>query len=155
MSTMTEVRLQRTISAPPSRVYRAWLDPDLLRRWLAPGEMTVTRVEGDERVGGTYRVWQASAEGEDVGGFEWELVELVPDERLVFVWRLVGPDRAVDTALDSRLTVTLRETPGGGTELTLVHDRLDAFAAAMPGIAEQVGPGWGMALDKLPAAVAA
>jgi uncharacterized protein YndB with AHSA1/START domain len=153
MSTMTEVRLQRTISAPPHRVYRAWLEPDLLRRWLAPGEMTVTRVEGDGRVGGTYRIWQASAEGEDVGGFEWEVVELVRDERLVFHWRFVGPDRAVDTALDSRLTVTLREAPGGGTELTLVHDRLDAFAAAMPDIAEQVGPGWGMALDKLPAAV--
>jgi uncharacterized protein YndB with AHSA1/START domain len=155
MSTMTEVRLQRTISAPPSRVYRAWLDPDMLRRWLAPGEMTVKRVEGDERVGGTYRIWQASAEGEDVGGFEWELVDLVPDERLVFVWRFVGPDRVVDTALDSRLTVTLREAPGGGTELTLVHDRLDAFAAATPDVAELIGTGWDMALDKLPAVVGA
>jgi uncharacterized protein YndB with AHSA1/START domain len=153
MSTMTEIRLQRTIPAPPNRVYRAWLEPDQLRRWLAPGEMTVKRVDGDERVGGTYRVWQASADGEDVGGFEWEVVELLPDERLVFLWRLVGPDRAVDTALDSRLTVTLRAAPGGGTELTLVHDRLDAFAAAMPDVAELVGPGWGMALDKLPGAV--
>jgi uncharacterized protein YndB with AHSA1/START domain len=149
MSTMTEIRMQRTIPAPPDRVYRAWLEPDLLRRWLAPGDMTVTRVEGDERVGGTYRVWQASADGEDVGGFEWELVELVPDERIVFLWRLLGPDRVVDPAHDSRLTVSLRQAPGGATELTLVHDRLDAFAAAMPDIVELVGPGWAMALDKL------
>ncbi len=155
MTTMTEVRLQRTIPATPDRVYRAWLEPEVLRRWLAPGEMTVTRVEGDERVGGAYRIWQASPEGDDVGGFEWELVELVPAERIVFLWRFVGADRQADPALDSRLTVTLREAPGGATELTLVHDRLDAFAAAMPDVAELVGPGWGMALDKLPAALGA
>jgi uncharacterized protein YndB with AHSA1/START domain len=152
MSTMTEVRLQRTIAAPPARVYRAWLDPDLLCRWLAPGSMSVKRAEGEERVGGTYRIWQADEHGEDVGGFEWELLELVPDERIVFLWRFVGPDRFADHALDSRLTVTLREAPGDGTELTLVHDRLDAFAAVMPGVAELVGPGWEMALDKLVAA---
>ena len=35
MTLMTAVRLQRTISAPPE-VDRAWLDPGLLRRWLAP-----------------------------------------------------------------------------------------------------------------------
>jgi uncharacterized protein YndB with AHSA1/START domain len=32
----TVVRLQRNISAPPERVYRAWLEPELLQRWLAP-----------------------------------------------------------------------------------------------------------------------
>ncbi|MDZ5446673.1 SRPBCC domain-containing protein [Micromonospora sp. 4G57] len=32
----TAVRLHRDLPAPPEKVYRAWLDPDLLRRWLAP-----------------------------------------------------------------------------------------------------------------------
>jgi uncharacterized protein YndB with AHSA1/START domain len=154
MKTMTEVRLQRTIPATPDRVYRAWLEPDLLCRWLAPGEMTVKRVEGDERVGGTYSIYQATPDGEDVGGFVWELLELVPAERIVFLWRFVGPDRVFDPTHDSRLTVTLRAAPGGATDLTLVHDRLDAFGAAMPEILEKVGPGWSMALDKLPGAVA-
>jgi uncharacterized protein YndB with AHSA1/START domain len=149
MSTMTEIRLQRTIPAAPDRVYRAWLDPDLLARWLAPGDMRVTRVEADERVGGSYGVWQADEDGDDVGGFEWELVELVPAERIVFLWRFLGPDRVADPAHDSRLTITLREAPGGATELTLVHERLEAFAAAMPDIIELVGPGWASALDNL------
>jgi len=35
------VRLQRTIPAPPERVYRAWLDPELMRRWFAPAAFTV------------------------------------------------------------------------------------------------------------------
>ena len=51
------VRLRRTIFATPDRVYRAWLDPDLLRRWLAPPGFVVTRVEVDERPGGRWRVW--------------------------------------------------------------------------------------------------
>ena len=61
MSTVTDersaVRLQRAIPAPPERVYRAWLEPDLIRRWLAPGGVEVARVEVDERAGGPYRIW--------------------------------------------------------------------------------------------------
>jgi hypothetical protein len=47
------------------------------------------------------------------------------------------------------LTITLREAPGGRTALTLVHERLDALRAAMPYVADNVGLGWEMALDKL------
>jgi uncharacterized protein YndB with AHSA1/START domain len=145
---MTAVRLQRTIAAPPDRVYRAWLDPDLLARWMAPGALDVTRAAVDERVGGHFRIWHASAEG-DVGGFEAELLELVPGERIVFRWGFVGPDRLSGPTYDSLLTITLREAPDGATELTLVHERLDELAAALPDVADNVGRGWEAALDKL------
>jgi uncharacterized protein YndB with AHSA1/START domain len=46
------VRLHRTIAAPPDRVYEAWLEPELIQRWLAPGGVEVGRVEVDDRVGG-------------------------------------------------------------------------------------------------------
>jgi uncharacterized protein YndB with AHSA1/START domain len=145
---MTAVRLQRTIAAPPDRVYRAWLDPDLLARWMAPGALDVTRAEVDERVGGHFRIWHAGREG-DVGGFEAELLELVPGQRIVFRWGFVGPDRLAGPTYDSRLTITLREAPDGATELTLVHERLDELAAALPDVADNVGRGWELALDKL------
>ncbi|MDQ6914179.1 MAG: SRPBCC domain-containing protein [Actinomycetota bacterium] len=146
------VRLHRTIPAPPDRVYRAWLDPELLRRWLAPGDLAVTRVEVDERVGGHYRIWHGDA-GKDVGGFECELLELVPDQRIVFRWGFVGPDRLAGPTYDSVLTITLREAPGGATVLALVPERLDALRAAMPNVADNVGRSWEMALDELAAAV--
>lgn len=146
------VRLQRTIPATPERVYRAWLEPELLRRWLAPASFTVTRAEVDERVGGHHRIWQAGADG-DVGGFDCELLELVPNQRIVFLWRFVGPERIADPAHDSRLTITLREAPGGGTALTLVHERLDAIDAAMPGMAENAKRGWDQALEQLAGAI--
>jgi uncharacterized protein YndB with AHSA1/START domain len=144
------VRLHRTILAPPDQVYRAWLEPDVLRRWLAPAGLAVTRVEVDERVGGHHRIWQAGADG-DAGGFDSELLELVPNQRIVFLWRFVGPERIADPAHDSRLTIALREAPGGATALTLVHERLDALDAAMPGMAEATARGWDQALDKLAA----
>jgi uncharacterized protein YndB with AHSA1/START domain len=108
----------------------------------------VTRAEVDERVGGHFRIWHASAEG-DVGGFEAELLELVPGERIVFRWGFVGPDRLSGPTYDSLLTITLREAPDGATELTLVHERLDELAAALPDVADNVGRGWEAALDKL------
>jgi uncharacterized protein YndB with AHSA1/START domain len=145
---MTAVRLQRTIAAAPDRVYRAWLEPDLLARWMAPGALEVTRAEVDERVGGHLRIWHAGADG-DVGGFEAELLELVPGERIVFRWGFVGPDRLAGPTYDSLLTITLREAPDGATELTLVHERLDELAAALPDVADNVGQGWELALDKL------
>jgi len=144
------VLLQRTIPAPPHRVYRAWLEPELLRRWLAPGSLEVTRVEVDERVGGRYRIWHGSAEG-DVGGFECELLELVPCRRIVFRWGFVGPERLAGPVYDSLLTVTLDEAPGGATALTLVHERLDDLDAALPDVAKSVGPGWEMVVGKLAA----
>jgi uncharacterized protein YndB with AHSA1/START domain len=145
---MTAVRLKRTIAASPDRVYRAWLEPDLLARWMAPGVFEVTRAEVDERVGGRLRIWHAGPEG-DVGGFEAELLELVPAERIVFRWGFVGPDRLAGPTYDSLLTITLREAPDGATELTLVHERLDELAAALPDVADNVGRGWELALDKL------
>lgn len=144
------VHLQRTIPAPPPRVYRAWLDPDLLRRWLAPQGLEATRVEVGEHTGGRFRIWHARG-GADVGGFDCEIVELVPDRRLVFRWGFVGPDRTAGPAYDSLLTITLAEAPGGGTLLTLAHERLDDLAAAMPEVAENVQLGWEQALEKLAA----
>ena len=146
------VRLERLIPAPPHRVYRAWLDPSLVRRWMAPGEFSVTRAEIDERVGGAYRVWQADAGG-SAGGFECELLELVPDQRIVFRWGFAGPERTDGPVFDSRLTITLRQAQEDSTMLTLVHEHLDALSAAMPYVAQNVGPGWELVLDKLAATV--
>jgi uncharacterized protein YndB with AHSA1/START domain len=147
------VRLERTIPAPPAQVYRAWLDPELLQRWMAPGSMAMTRAEVEEWPGGYYRIWQEDS-GRDVGGFEAELLELVPDERLVFRWGFVGPQRTAGPVFDSQLTVTFQEDPAGSTLLSLVHEQLGELGAAMPGVAENVGPGWEAALDKLAVAFA-
>ncbi len=159
MSTMSStepitLRLRRTFSATPAEVYRAWLDPALIARWLYTRDRSGARAEVDERVGGRYSVWQMEADGAEAGGMEAEIVELVPGERLVFDWSFVGPDRDAGPTYDTRLTLTFRAVEGG-TEMTLVHERLESLRAAIPDVADQVDIGWGQALDKLPSALAA
>jgi uncharacterized protein YndB with AHSA1/START domain len=143
-----EVRLTRTICASPHQVYRSWLDPELLRLWLAPGPTEVSRVEVDERVGGHFRIWQVHGD-QDAGGFECRLLELVPDERIVFEWGFTGPQREAGPVFDSLLTVTMSKSQGDTTLLTLVHTRLAELQRAMPGVAKNVGWGWEMTFDKL------
>lgn len=141
------VKVERIIHAPPDQVYRAWLDPDLVRLWMAPG-FDVGRVEIEERVGGRYSVWHM-ASGAHMGGFECEIRELVENQRLVFRWGFVGPQRRDGPVYDSLLTITLQESPGNATALTLLHEQLDKFEAAMPDGARMVETGWILVLDKL------
>lgn len=147
------VHLQRRIPASPDRVYRAWLDPAQLRRWLAPGNVVVTRVEVDEQVGGRFRIWQSTVDeatgDEETGGFECELLELAPAERIVFRWTFVGPNRLDGPAYETRLTIDLEGEPDGSTELTLVHERLEKLHAAMPDVASAIELSWETVLDKL------
>ena len=142
------VRIQRTIAAPAHHVFRAWLDPATLGRWLAPGGFVVKKVEVEERVGGRFSVWELDGDL-DIGGFEAEILELVPDRKLAFRWGFVGPERQADPRFDSTLTIELRELTATTTMLTLTHERLEGLAAAMPEVAGGVGRGWELALAKL------
>lgn len=139
MKTIPTVRLERTIQALPSKVYRAWLDPKTVRRWMAPG-LTAKKVEVDEKVGGRYCVWHADEKG-DVGGFEAEILELLPDRRIVFRWAFVGPKRLAGPVYDTRLTVTFEDAPGGATTLTLLNERLDGCPTD-PLLTKNVEAGW-------------
>jgi uncharacterized protein YndB with AHSA1/START domain len=145
------VRIERTIPAPPHRVYRAWLEPAFVRQWMAPGDFRTTRVEIDARVGGRYAIRHARA-GQVVGGFEAEILELIPDRRIVWRWGFLGAEGPNGPVYDSTLTVTFADAPGGATHLSLVHERLDALAAALPDVARNVGAGWEDVLGKLAAA---
>jgi uncharacterized protein YndB with AHSA1/START domain len=144
---VTSVKLQRTIPASPATVYRAWLDPELLARWAAPVGWDAVHVEVDERVGGHYRCVHVDGQGEAVGGFDCEILELVPDERIVLRWDFVGPDRRPLADASSRLTIALRPVPPEACELTLIHDRLS------PDVTDATHSGWSGAIMRLEGAV--
>ena len=146
-------RVQRTLPFPRERVYRAWLDPDTMVRWFVDPAFSDGRAEVDERVGGHYRIFQVDPSGELTGGSENRIVELVPNERIVLSWRFAGPNRETDLSPESRLTVTFDEPRPGETELTVVHEQLDALAAVMPDVAGHVEAGWNTTLDRLTPAI--
>jgi RNA polymerase sigma factor FliA len=130
------VRLRRTIFATPDRVYRAWLDPHMLLRWFAPGGLAATRAEVGERVGGSYRIWLA----DDAGKFECEVLELVPDARIVLRWRFVAGGADEVRASESQLTISLRRASGDSTRVTLLHEGLAPLERPEPITVETAEP---------------
>ena len=133
------VKLVRIIPARRSRVYRAWLDPELVARWWAPMDSVVATATVDERVGGVLRVEMLTEDGEP-HLFDAVIQELVEDERIVLIFKF-----AVD-AEETLLTVTFRDAPDGGTEVTLDHQRVPLEG---PLNEQSVDAGWNSVLDKL------
>jgi len=111
------VRFQRVLRAPAARVYKAFLDPDAMAKWLPPDGFTGKVHEMDARVGGGYRMSFANFGSGRSHAFRGRYVELVPGERLVYT------DRFDDPGLpgEMRVTVTLKPVTVG-TELGIVQE---------------------------------
>lgn len=111
------VQLHRVLRATPERVYRAFIDPDAMVKWLPPHGFTGKVHHLDPRVGGSYRMSFtnfSTGHGQAFGG---EYLELVPHERLRYT------DRFDDANLpgEMRTTVTLAQV-SCGTELNVVQE---------------------------------
>ena len=131
--------LHRTIDAPVETVYDAWTDPEAMRKWFAPGDLSVARAVAEVEVGGAFLVEMRGANGErhvTRGVYR----EVVPNRRLVHTWRWEGSD------VESLVTVELEPAPEGATRLTLTHARFaDAEAR------DRHEEGWTGCLAKLEA----
>lgn len=143
-ATGDSVHIVKEVKAPVEMVYRAFVDPDELVRWMHPDQFTGVSSTNDPRVGGRGELIHAM-DGEEVGGFHWEYTEIVPNRRLVMDWRFGGFGQAPD-GHHSRMTIELREIEPGSTEVSLTHDRL---GEAPPGGHLGVNTGWTQALDSL------
>lgn len=138
-----ELTLTRRIRAPRERVYAAFVQPELMKKWMSPRDMTTTEASADARVGGKLRVVLASADERFVAYGEYR--ELVPPERIVYTWNWEGA-HAMPT--ETLITVTLTERDGV-TELTMHHtgfvdkavrdDHADGWAGCYDKLAEAFG----------------
>lgn len=125
--------LERTLTAPPERVFRAWTDPAELARWFAPDPGLPTEAEVDLRVGGGYRIRMG---GHEVAG-AYQVID--PPRTLAFSWRWTSHPDGPETL------VTVSLTPAGeGTRLRLRHERFASEAAR----ANHEG-GWTLSLARL------
>ena len=112
LPTDDQILITREFEAPRELVYRAWTEPDLVRRWWHAnrGEMTVCEI--DLRVGGRWRYVMYTPDGTEVA-FHGEYREIAPNERIVQTEVFEGfPDAgAIETLefedLDGRTRVTM------------------------------------------------
>ena len=133
--------ITRKLPAPPDRCFRAWTDPEALKRWFGPGANEVVLAETDPRVGGRYRLVMRSPAGEEheVSG---EFREVVANRKLVFTW-------AWRSTPERQSLVTVELVPAGDvTALTLTHEQFADEAAR-----DRHHHGWTGSLDRLAAFV--
>lgn len=145
-----ELVLTRLIDAPRAAVFRAWTDPDLLKRWFAPRPYTTPVAELDVRPGGASLVVMRSPEGREMPN-RGVYLDVVENERLVFTDAYT---QAWEPSPKPFMTVILTfEDEGGGTRYTA---RVRHWTAADREAHEAMGfhEGWGRCADQLAALLA-
>ena len=116
MSTGT-VRFHRVLRAPPERIYRAFLDPDAMAKFLPPHGFTGRMLEMDARVGGIYRMQFTNFSSGHTHAFGGKYLELVPNEKIV------NTDIFDDPNLPGQMITTISlKAVSCGTELTAVQE---------------------------------
>ena len=121
MSTGT-VRLHRVLRATPERVWRAFIDPDAMAKWLPPHGFTGKVHQMDARVGGTYKMAFTNFSSGKSHAFGGKFLELVPNERLRYT------DQFDDPNLPGQMTTTVTVAPVSvGTELQIVQEGIPAM----------------------------
>lgn len=134
---LPSVTIVRRIKAPPAKVYAALTEPKLMVRWWGPDAGPTLSAEADVRPGGRFSVVFRLLNGQEhrpTGVYR----EVVPEKKLVFTWE--WPDMPERESLVTFLLVPF----DGGTELTLIHERLPDEEAR----SSHEG-GWRGFLDKL------
>ena len=118
MSTPTgTVRLHRVLRAAPERVYRAFLDPDAMTKWLPPHGFTGKVHDMDARVGGGYRMSFTNFGTGKSHSFHGKYVELTPASQIRYT------DQFDDPNLPGEMQVTVTLKPVAcGAELSIVQE---------------------------------
>ncbi len=116
MTATNTIRLHRVLAAKPEKVYRAFLDPDAMARWLPPNGFTGKVHHSDPKVGGRYRMTFTNFTTGSVIGFGGEYRELIPGERLRYTDVFEDPNLPGEI----EVTVTLKAV-FCGTEMQIVQ----------------------------------
>jgi uncharacterized protein YndB with AHSA1/START domain len=113
------VRFHRVLRASPEKVFRAFLDPDAMAKWLPPNGFTGKVHHMDARVGGAYKMSFTNFTTGKSHSFGGKYVELTPHERIVYT------DQFDDPHLPGQMqtTVTLKKA-SCGMELNIVQEGL-------------------------------
>lgn len=144
-----ELSLVRILDATPDKVFRAWTEPELLKRWFTPPPWTVASAELDVRPGGANLIVMRSPEGEEFPN-RGVYLEVVKNERLVMTDAYT---RAWQPSSKPFMTAVITfENEAGKTRYTA---RVLHWSAEDRKAHEDMGfhEGWGKATDQLAALV--
>lgn len=118
-TTDNTVKLHRVLRAPADRVYRAFLEPKAMCKWLPPHGYIGEIHHSDVRAGGSYRMSFTNFRTGQSHTFGGTYLELTPHQHIRYT------DKFEDPSMPGQIqvTITLREVVCG-TELTIVQENL-------------------------------
>jgi uncharacterized protein YndB with AHSA1/START domain len=133
------IRLHRVFKTTPERLYKAFLNPEAMVKWLPPHGFTAKVHSIDARVGGSYKMSftnLTTGKGHSFGG---KYLELVPNQRIVHT------DVFDDPNLPGTMTVTIE------IKKVMVGAELNVTQEGVPDVipAEACYLGWGESLELL------
>ncbi|NNG80803.1 SRPBCC family protein [Acinetobacter sp. ANC 5378] len=110
------VKLHRVFSAPPERVFKAFIDPDALVKWMAPHGFTAKVHHLDAKVGGTYKMSFSNFSTSSSQSFAGTYHEIIPNQLLRYT------DQFDDPNLPGQIEVTIQFNPVSvGTEVYITQ----------------------------------
>lgn len=136
------LRVARTFAAPRDKVFRAWIDPEAVKKWFAPTTNAYWKgaPELDPRPGGQYR-FTVVHEGR-LYSIHGTYREVKAPEKLVFTWRWENDPLRGDSG-DTLVTVEFFDR-GGETEVVLTHEKFPNEAAR-----DEHAQGWPGCFDEM------
>lgn len=115
------IRLHRVLRAPAERVYRAFLDPSAMEKWLPPNGFTGKVHHMDARAGGSYKMSFTNFSTGKSHSFGGKYLDLKPNEHLLYTDVFDDPNLPGEMRTD----VTLKWT-SVGTEVNIVQSGVPA-----------------------------
>lgn len=116
------VKLHRVFKTTPEKIYKAFLDPAAMCKWLPPNGFTGTVDHVDARVGGTYKMSFTNFGSGSSHSFGGEYLELVPNEKIV------NTDRFDDPNMPGEMkTTVILKAVSMGTEINITQEGIPAI----------------------------
>ena len=119
------IRLHRVLRATPEKIYKAFLNPEAMAKWLPPYGFTAKVHQMDAKIGGTYKMSFTNfttGKGHSFGG---TYVELAPHERIRYTDKFDDPNLSGEM----QTTITLKKV-SCGAELNIVQEGVPAVIPA-------------------------
>jgi len=154
------LHLTRTLDAPLEKVWKAWTEPEHIKKWWGPKDFTAPQVKQDLRTGGKYLYCMHGPAGSPFDSDMWSggtYEEVIPMKKIVATDHFADKDGNWISPKDigmpgewpeeMRVTVTFEDLGGGKTKLTVVHEGHPVE------MAKDAEAGWNQSLDKFEAAL--
>ena len=111
------IRLHRVLRTTPEKLYRAFLEPDAVVKWLPPHGFTCKVHQLDTRVGGTHKMSFTNFTTSQSHSFGGTYMEVVPQELIRYTDKFDDPNLPGEM----QTTITLKKV-SVGTEIQIVQE---------------------------------